>query len=97
MLNGFIGPLLKEIVEKTVSKQEGLNYFGTLAEESLYGYAVTFLKYKPKHKQNNQGYFGKGGNPDPVNKDEQMDLKIGQHWKDNYLNLTHQLIKIAEG
>jgi len=44
---------------------------------------------------NNQQYFGKKGNPSPVNKEEVLELKIGQRWKDIYLGLAQHLLKMT--
>jgi hypothetical protein len=65
-------------------------------EETLFGYAITFMKYRPKHKLNSQLYFGHKGNPDPLSKEDELDLRIGLRWKDIYLGEVMHLLKMAE-
>lgn len=94
MINFYIAPLIREVAEKIISKREDGNYCYVLIEEVLYAYAVTFVKYKPKHKTNNQLYFGRSGNPEAISKDDEMDLRVSKKWRELYLNLAHQLIAL---
>ena len=60
--------MIAELAEKIMAKTKAhdQNYCFGLIEEVLYGYAVTFVKYRPKFKVNSQLYFGKNGNPEGI-------------------------------
>ena len=95
LLNFYMLTLLKQITQKMINSEDGLNYTSALLDDTLTHYVTLELKYKTKPKHQKSLYLGKSGSPDKVSKHDQEESLIKEKWKELYIALVVQLTDLA--
>lgn len=83
-------------MQKSLNDSEaGSPFLLALLAESLQLYGSLVVKYKVRPKQQESMYFGRKGNPDKVNKQEEDEFAIKDKWKELLLELIISLTDFA--